>query len=208
MLVKYPRTYHLPWSEGATSDDKMLKDTSIFDGKIVVVSEKMDGENTTLTKHHIHARSLDSKDHPSRHWVKHFWSCIKHEIPDNFRICGENLYAKHSIHYTNLNSFFLVFNIWDGDTCLNWYDTCEYARMLGLCIVPQLYRGPYDEKIIKNIKLSSDMEGYVVRNVYEFKYDDFNSNVAKFVRANHVTTDEHWMNSPLVMNKLQLLPEI
>ena len=33
-LYKYPRTYHFPFSEGATSDDKILKDTTIFDSKL------------------------------------------------------------------------------------------------------------------------------------------------------------------------------
>ena len=46
--VKYPRTYHLPWSEGRTDDDKVLSDDSQFIGKYVVVTEKMDGENTTI----------------------------------------------------------------------------------------------------------------------------------------------------------------
>lgn len=42
--VKYPRTYHIPDSAG-TKDDKTLKDYSIFEGKNVIVSLKMDGEN-------------------------------------------------------------------------------------------------------------------------------------------------------------------
>lgn len=43
--VKYGRTFHLPWSPGAHDDDKTLKDTSQFEGKRVVVTKKMDGEN-------------------------------------------------------------------------------------------------------------------------------------------------------------------
>jgi hypothetical protein len=47
-IVKYPRTYHLPWSQDKTNDDKSLKDVSCFIDKEVVVSKKLDGENTTL----------------------------------------------------------------------------------------------------------------------------------------------------------------
>lgn len=36
----------------------------------VVITEKMDGENTTLYRDGLHARSLDSRHHPSRNWVK------------------------------------------------------------------------------------------------------------------------------------------
>ena len=45
---KYPRTYHVPWSPGTTSDDRLLKSVDQFVGKRVVVTEKMDGENTTM----------------------------------------------------------------------------------------------------------------------------------------------------------------
>jgi hypothetical protein len=46
--IKYPRTYHVPWSEGATNDDKINKDMSSFYGKNVVITEKMDGENIVM----------------------------------------------------------------------------------------------------------------------------------------------------------------
>jgi hypothetical protein len=71
--TKYPRTFHLPWSLGATSDDKVVPSVSHFEGRQVVVTEKMDGENTTLYRDHIHARSLDSKGGEDRAWVKQFW---------------------------------------------------------------------------------------------------------------------------------------
>jgi len=43
--VKYPRTYHLPWSPGVTKDDRVIKSTNVFEGREVVVTVKMDGEN-------------------------------------------------------------------------------------------------------------------------------------------------------------------
>lgn len=42
---KYPRTPHLPWSPGATSDDKYIQDLNSFKGRKIVITEKMDGEN-------------------------------------------------------------------------------------------------------------------------------------------------------------------
>lgn len=68
--IKYPRTPHLPWSPGASSDDVLLIDSQMFSGKQIVISEKMDGENTTLYTDHLHARSLDSRHHPAKTWVK------------------------------------------------------------------------------------------------------------------------------------------
>lgn len=42
--VKFPRTYHLPWSEGRSSDDKVLESLDSFIEQEVVVTVKMDGE--------------------------------------------------------------------------------------------------------------------------------------------------------------------
>ena len=102
--TKYPRSPHLPWSEGGTSDDAYLFDTDHFAGKEVVITEKMDGENTSMYRDGIHARSIDGRHHPSRDWVKALHGKICLEIPEGWRLCGENLYARHSIAYEELES--------------------------------------------------------------------------------------------------------
>jgi ATP-dependent RNA circularization protein (DNA/RNA ligase family) len=204
---KYPRTYHLPWSLGSTSDDKFLEDTSTFEGEEIIVTEKMDGENTSLYADKYHARSIDSKDHDSRHWVKGLWGRIKHEIPDRWRICGENLFAKHSIYYDNLETYFQVFSIWDeNNKCISWDETTSICDMIGLTTVPVICRIKYDEDFLKNLANNLDLEkkeGYVIRNVKEFHYDEFSANVAKWVRPKHVTTDQHWMFSAITPNRLK-----
>lgn len=141
MKLKYPRTYHFEWSEGCTSDDKIQYDLSNFENKEIIITEKMDGENTAMMKDCIYARSLDSNNHISRNYVKGIWGNIKHEIPDGFRICGENMYAKHSIHYNNLKSYFLVFSIWNNEECLSWDETLEYCDLLNLTTVDDLSDG-------------------------------------------------------------------
>jgi RNA ligase len=94
---KYPRTPHLPWSPGASEDDVKLDGCLKFQGREVVVTEKMDGENTSLYRNGLHARSLDSRHHPSRDWIKAWHGGIAHHIPEGWRLCGENVYARHSI---------------------------------------------------------------------------------------------------------------
>lgn len=66
---KYPRTLHLPWSLGSTSDDKFMSNVEHFNGKRIIITEKMDGENTNMYSDKIHARSIDSNHHDSRNWV-------------------------------------------------------------------------------------------------------------------------------------------
>ena len=46
--TKYPRTMNFPWSQSNSSDDVWWEESSWFDGKLVVVTEKMDGEGTTI----------------------------------------------------------------------------------------------------------------------------------------------------------------
>lgn len=206
MKVKYPRTYHLPFSQGFTSDDKVLKSIEHFIGKEIVMTEKRDGENSTIAKEYTHARSLDSVDQPYRHWLKGLWSTIQYDIPDEWRICGENLYAKHSIHYTDLTTYFEVFSIWnENNMCLSWNDTEDWCKLLGLTTVPVIWRGIFDENLLRNYKFdTTKQEGYVVRLADSFKYEDFDISIAKFVRKNHVNTNSHWMHEKIIPNLLKI----
>jgi hypothetical protein len=205
--TKYPRTPHLPWSQGRTSDDKVLKSIDPLQGRQVVVTEKMDGENTTLYRDGFHARSIDSRHHVSRDWLAKFHASIAHDIPIGWRVCGENLYARHSIAYQALPSYFMGFSIWDeANTCLSWADTEEWLACLGIEPAPVLWRGVFDEDQVRYLvhRLdSSSQEGYVVRVANAFSYKDFGQSVAKFVRENHVQTDTHWMHQSVVPNQLQ-----
>lgn len=208
--VKYPRTYHLPWSPGVTKDDRVLEDlTDLRDASDIVVTLKMDGENTTLYRDYVHARSIDYNSHPSRSLVKSLHASIAHDIPEGWRICGENLQAVHSIKYSNLKSYFQVFSIWDQDNhCLSWDSTKEWVALLGLETVPVLYRGPWDEAVIRSLHRESrdgDLcEGYVVRVADVFAYRDFRTKVAKYVRAAHVQSHGHWMRAAVVPNGLAI----
>lgn len=203
--VKYPKTCHLPWSLGVTNDDKVIETLTGFIGKRVIISEKRDGENTSLYKHTMHARSIDSDNHPSRAWVKQFWNNIRHDIPEGWRICGENLYAKHSIWYKDLNSYFEGFSIWnENNTALSWDSTLEWFSLLGVRSVPILYDGLFDEKFVRNFSAKLNLntqEGYVIRTAGEIQFDEFKLKVAKYVRANHVTSNKHWKNSEMILNK-------
>lgn len=207
--TKYPRTYHLPFSQGRTSDDKTLKDCSIFNNKEIIVTIKMDGENTSCYQDgNIHARSIDSQNHESRNWIKNSLQSILYLIPENWRICGENLFAKHSIHYINLKSYFYLFSVWDNkNNCLDWADTTEWANLLELHTVDEIYRGDFSQELIMErykeyLKSYPDTEGFVVRNINSFTYSEFSKNVAKFVRASHIQTNKHWSKEKIIQNEL------
>lgn len=198
--VKYHRTPHLPWSPGATDDDIRLNTASNFAGRHVMVTEKRDGECTTLYQDgYIHARSIDGTGKPYQSWVANMWQAKRWEFPEQWRICGENLYARHSIAYDSLPSYFEAFSMWDQHnvslhsmSCVTWCD------LLGIQHVPILFDGVWDERLIRLLceqTVTGGGEGLVVRLADPFHWDEFPVSVAKYVRANHVTTDAHWTHN-------------
>lgn len=200
--VKYPSTSYLPNSPTIDENDTII-DPACFQDKLVVVTEKMDGENTTMARDYIHARSLDSAHHPSRSWVKQKWAEIRYEIPEGWRICGENIYALHSIKYEELESYFFGFSIWnDKNICLSWDNTLEWFSLLDIIPAPVLYEGEYDLNKIhiqwESLNKTKESEGYVMRKAKAFSYRDFPYSLAKWVRPNHVQKtdgkDVHWMH--------------
>lgn len=204
--VKYPRTSHLPWSETVGEDDRYIKDVSTFEGKEVWVTEKFDGENTSVYRDYIHARSLDGRNHESRNWVKNFAATWQFELPEGWRLCGENMYAKHSIFYTNLPSYFIGFSIWnEKNVCLSRKDTLEWFELLGVTPARELYVGVFNKDIVQSLWSDDEKEnceGYVVRLTDAFSYANFRHSVAKFVRKNHVHTHAHWMHQMVEPNGL------
>ncbi len=205
--VKYPRTHHLPWSN-PSKDDKVTPSLDKLSNREVVVTLKLDGEQTNMYYDFIHARSLEFITGEDRGRVKAIWGQCRWDIPEGWRVCGENVYAKHSIHYKNLDSYFYVFSIWnEKNECLSWDKTIEWAELLGLKTVPVLYEGPFDEEKIKDLYQEeydgNTMEGYVVRPKDMFTYGEFRHVVAKFVRPNHVTTDSHWRHKAIVPNEVK-----
>lgn len=226
-LVKYPRTMNLPWSESNSSDDVWWTNCDPFVSRRIVITEKIDGECTTMYRDHIHARSVDSNHHVSRDWVKRLHGRVQHDLPDGWRVCGENVYAYHSVFYDQLPSYFFVFGIYDEtNTCISWDDTLFWCEMLDLEPAPIIYSGEWDEKHCRAIwegrgafptfassadypKWPEDFvptkaEGYVVRLAESFNYGDFRHSAAKYVRPNHVAPNtEFWMKRAIIPNGLK-----
>lgn len=197
--VKHARTPHLPWSLGVASDDKIIKSLEGFLGKQVIVTEKLDGESTSIYRDGLHARSLDSGFHPSRTRVKALQARIAENIPSGWRIVGENLQGEHSITYDALPNYFLVFALFDEtNTALSWDSTVSFCKENDLELVPTLYEGIWDEKLIKECwsgvsKFGIEQEGYVARVADKIAFVDWDTLVAKYVRENHVQPDAtHW----------------
>lgn len=207
--VKYPRTYHVPWSLGIHDDDRVMPNIQRFITQWVVVHEKLDGENTSMYTDYIHARSIDGRHHPSRDWVKGLWGRICHDIPPDWRVCCENMYAQHSIAYADLASYVYGFSVWnERNECLPWSEAKDWLELLGIEPCPVIYEGIFDEALIRALyderRDWNTREGYVMRIAGKFSYGDYRHCVGKFVRRNHIQSTHHWMRGqPIVPNKLR-----
>jgi len=207
--TKYPRTYHLPWSPGATKDDKKLSGNwfSYFKWKEIVITAKLDGENTAMTHYDVYARSHGA---PTRSpWSLNLWDPngglfwnLKQYIGYDETIYGENLYGEHSIHYDKLKSYWHMFAVNNGVNWYSWNDVETMAKIMNVPTVPVLWRGIINSEnelktlvdyfVIQPEVYGPTREGVVIRIADEFPIDEFSHNVCKWVRPNHVQTDEHW----------------
>lgn len=215
MSPKYPRTPHLPWSPGGTSDDRRLTDVSSLIGMSLVVTEKMDGSNVCLEAGVCFARShAASPRHPSFDAFKAFHAGVGHLLPEGLQVFGEWLYAKHSISYEALPGYFLAFGVRDLRTMTwgSWEEVAMWAAELGVSTAPVLAEVTLTrEDALKSLtdKLSAapsacggQREGVVVRKAASFADEAFGTSVAKWVRKNHIQSEEHWKTQAIVKNGL------
>ena len=211
--MKYPRTYHAPWSPEPSRDDKILPSVNSFLHTPIVISEKLDGSNVALTSRECFARTHSGPPkHPSFNLFKSIHSSIKHKIPDDICIYGEYTFAKHSIFYDKLPSYLHIFAIKSDDIWLSWKDVKKWGEKLGIDTVPVLKEAVADtpeqfEKLtseyMKQPSLyGNDREGVVVRTACSFHDDLFGISVLKIVRKGHVQTSKHWKSEEIVRNLL------
>jgi RNA ligase-like protein len=154
-LIKYPRTRHLEGSRlqiGDLSDDQRIAELL---GKSLVVEEKVDGANCALSFDTDGMPQLQSRGHflTGGYRERHFslfktWSSVHatrffEALGTRFIMFGEWLYAKHTVFYDQLPSFFMEFDLYDRTTGL-FLSTAQRREVLfGLPLmpVPVVYTG-------------------------------------------------------------------
>lgn len=215
MSAKYPRSFHLPWSPGGTSDDKRLQSVDALIGPEIIVTEKCDGSNLTYTSKAVFSRSHSGPPaHASFDLAKATHGRIRHLISDGISVFCEYCYAVHSIEYGALPEHSLVFGVRDDSSGIwwEWDMVAAQAADLGLPTVPVLFRGTVaSERELAELTTSLSAgpsafggarEGVVVRLAGAFSDAAFSSSLGKWVRAGHVTTDEHWMHQAIRAQRL------
>jgi hypothetical protein len=190
----------------------------------LVITEKMDGSNTSLESGGCYARThAAAPGHLSFDALKALHATLKYSIPERTQVFGEWCYAQHSIPYDSLPGYFLMFGIRELHIGSNdeefpfWYSWGElenWAINLGLPTVPILFKGTVSsvkelqeltESLVKQPSACGTIrEGVVVRIADVFSDEHFSKYVMKWVRKDHVQTSDHWKDQEIIKNKLKI----
>lgn len=183
----------------------------------LVITEKVDGSNLCLTRERVFARTHAHapRRHASFDMAKATWASLAPRIPAIVSVFGEWTYARHSIGYERLPDYLLLIAVREdkSGTWWSWERTCELALTLGVPTVPQLWAGKVstEQELVRvtqeHARAASDLgaserEGVVVRWSNAFGQTQLHGAMAKWVRAGHLKTDDHWTSRGIIRNQL------
>ncbi len=231
-FTKYPRTPHLFGSTG-TSDDKHLGEQEslrILSDESLIVEEKLDGANVGIHFAEPDELILQCRGHeitegmhPQFDLFKQ-WSAVKQHdlwqiLSNRFILFGEWLYARHTIHYRQLDHYFYEFDIYDKQTS-SFLDLEQRLGMLagaGIQTVPVIHTGSISRRDLFELigpsafdsqfenpqtgRQDNRMEGLYLRT----EAGGVVNARAKVVRAEFIEKikqSSHWKEQPLTPNLL------
>lgn len=127
-MKKYPRTPHLEGSRLQPGDEDLSQiDFSEIRGKHIVIEEKIDGANSAVSFDTDGGLLLQSRGHyliggPReihydlfKQWATAHAKTFYEVLGSRYIMYGEWMYAKHSMYYDALPSYFMEFDIFDRE---------------------------------------------------------------------------------------------
>jgi atypical dual specificity phosphatase len=228
-IYKFPRTRHLFNIGSASRDDLILSssDAEAFlqlsdPSTTVVVEEKVDGANLGISldssgafKVQNRSHYVNSKSHAQfkklDKWLDDHYEGLstildaKSSQPGRWILYGEWLFAKHSIHYTNLSDLFLAFDLFDTETSSFLSREALSERLEGTNIhqVNVIETEKPDEQSLLDMvrsRQSSYYEGVIEGAYLRRQKDGKTIDRAKIVRSDFIAGDEHWNRRGVIPN--------
>lgn len=158
---KYPRIRHLPGS-ARHGDDDALPWASLDElrGKVVVITEKLDGANAGVSFDAQGQLQLQSRGHVltggarERHfalfkaWARAHEPVLRASLGQRFVLFGEWLYARHTVFYDALPHYFVAFDLFDRDTETFLTASARVERLADVPVggPPSLFEGPLRDR--------------------------------------------------------------
>lgn len=230
LMPKFPRTKHLPLNPNATSDDKIASEEEcdiLFKSDNVFYEDKLDGANTAIyfdsygnpiirNRNHILNKGYGKKETPAKLQYRPIWNWA-YEHLDNFKrlrekldfepaVYGEWLYARHTINYDLLPSYFIAFDIYDGKNFLDSRTARQYLQNSGFDLPPLLREGKiksFNELEALMERKSSFSSSDTIEGLYIKAFDGEKvTHRFKMVRQGFIQ-GEHWNKSALNRNLLR-----
>lgn len=156
---------------------------------------------------------------PKRLQVFGEWMYAKHSIHYGGKQADEDDRVPRLSELVEIDderAYFQIFGVYDTelDIWLSWPETETVADKLGFPTTPVLYHeddndnATFDTEYEARQKLTdyarkvidNGGEGIVVRSKFPFHYAQFGRKLGKYVRENHVKTDEHWKHQETIEN--------
>jgi len=217
---RFPHTPHIVWlGREAPRDDKVLSQVEALNllAGPVVVEEKLDGANLGFSVGPTGALRAQNRGHylvePYKGqftrlsgWMSQHGAGLATELGEHLIAFGEWCAAQHSLDYTALPDWWLLFDVYDRRTRKFWSTQRRdlLARKLHLATVPRVAVGHQSIESLEDIVASvhsryrdGPLEGVVVR----CENSDWLVARAKLVRTDFAQAiAEHWRSRRLQWN--------
>lgn len=213
MFRKYEKTFHVfpvtkKYNLDATTFQRLLAGE-------VVVEEKMDGSNTGIIRHHkgFVLQNRNSLVGPSVHEqfdFFHNWANVQNynkimAVPENTLIYGELLYAVHTIYYDRLPDYFLVFDVRQNGSWLNYVDRAVFCATYGFSMVPLIATGSFTAEQLKKLVPAKSAYGDMSEGIVVKRYAKHGYFRGKIVKPEFIKTleeSDHWTKYNVERNKV------
>ncbi|WP_291992773.1 RNA ligase family protein [Candidatus Accumulibacter sp. ACC003] len=223
-FFRFPSTPHLAWLGGGDipRDDKLLSPADVAEllSGEVVVEEKLDGANLGISlaldgtlraqnrgQYLASAHAGQFARLPS--WLAQHGDPLNAVLTPSLILFGEWCAARHSLDYSALPDWFLLFDVYDRDAGRFWSARRRdaLARETGLFTVPHVAQGRTTLAEVKRIVMSTSshyrasqpFEGVVVRR----ESSDWCEARAKVVRPDfNQSIDTHWRRRAIEWNRV------
>lgn len=225
-FFKYPATPHLAvLTDMDIRGDKVMSEAereAFLDGE-VVIEEKVDGANLGISFSPDGAVRLQNRGEylhdplvgqwkPLAGWLRPRLDLLFDLLEDRLILFGEWCYACHSVAYTKLPDWFLVFDVWDKAAGRFWSTRRRdaLARSARLSTVKRKAQGRFRLEELKRFFSMSAYSDERVEGIYLRREDDeWLHDRAKLVRPAFVqAVEQHWTRAALRPNRIAAVEEL
>ncbi|MDT8398177.1 MAG: RNA ligase family protein [Pseudomonadales bacterium] len=221
-FFRFPHTPHLAWlGQGTPRDDKVLSPEEVDEllSTAVVIEEKLDGANLGFSVspdgdlraqnrgtylHSPHGGQFSRLDQ----WLAIHESRLFDVLDEYLILFGEWCAARHSLDYSSLPDWWLLFDVYDRRERRFWSTRRRdaLARKIQVATAPYLLKEKVTLKALKELVStqqskfrSGPLEGVIVRR----EDDDWLHARGKLVRAEFTQAiDSHWRSRRIEWNHL------